>query len=839
MPLFADVILPLAIPNLFTYRIPVQFEQDVIAGKRVVVQFGKQKIYSVIVKHVHDQAPANYEAKEILQVLDERPVVNAKQFELWEWISFYYMAYIGEVMNCALPSALKLQSETKIFLNEEAELELADLNDREYLLVEALQLKKVLTPVEAANVIHLKSAHAVLKSLIEKGLIYLEEEVGEKYKPRSERFLVLSDALKDEQALKTVFEQLEKKSPQQLKALMAFMQLSFDKGGKREVLRSDLTKQKDISPTAIPALIKKEILTEIIRKGDELLDKETKEQRLSDLNELQQQSLKEIKESFLKQDVVLLHGITGSGKTELYIHLIEETIQQRKQVLYLLPEIALTTQIINRLRKNFGNSVGVYHSKFNSNERVEVWNKLAPPPPKGGIGIEHNSERTPLWGEGGLQIILGARSSVFLPFSNLGLVIVDEEHENSYKQFDPAPRYHARDTAIVLARIHGAKTLLGSATPSYESYFNAQENKYGFVSLTERHGGATLPWIVVADVAEEKRKKLMKSHFSHTLIDTIKQSLDKKEQVILFQNRRGFASYLECKACAWTPHCINCDVTLTYHKKNNLLRCHYCGFSQQPPGACSNCGDQHLEMKGFGTERIEEDLAIFFPETVIARMDTDSTRSKHAYQTIITDFEQQRINILVGTQMVTKGLDFDHVSLVGILNADQMLNFPDFRAHERSFQLMSQVSGRAGRKEKPGKVIIQTHQPTHWVIEQVLKNDFKEMFRMEMIERKKFSYPPYFRLIEVTLKHKNEQFLNEVMQKFSKSLRLHLGKRVIGPQPPLISRIKNLYLQSVMIKIEREASVAKAKEILRDEIFKFRADYANRAVLLHVDVDPV
>ena len=522
MPLFADVILPLAVPNLFTYSVPSQLKEEVAAGKRVVVQFGKQKIYSALVKRVHNEKPANYEAKEILQVLDERPVVNARQFELWDWMSSYYMAYTGEVMNAALPSALKLESETKIFLNEGIEADIENLTDKEYLIVEALQVKKVLTPVEAANVLHMKTAHAVLKSLTDKGLIYFEEEVGEKYKQRTERFLVLNESLKDEQQLKTVFEQLEKRSPQQLKALMAFMKLSFEKGGKREVLRSDLTIKEEIPSSVIAAMVKKEIFTELVRSGDELLDEKGVEQSLSQLNELQLQSLKEIKENFTKHDVVLLHGITGSGKTELYIHLIEETIRQGKQVLYLLPEIALTTQIINRLRKNFGNGVGVYHSKFNSNERVEVWKQMLNFKleilDSRGVGelpiTDKSSGQSKIYNLKS-KIILGARSSVFLPFSNLGLVIVDEEHETSYKQFDPSPRYHARDTAMVLAKIHGAKTLLGSATPSFESYFNAQEGKYGFVSLTERHGGATLPWIEVADVAEEKRKRLIVTLFSY------------------------------------------------------------------------------------------------------------------------------------------------------------------------------------------------------------------------------------------------------------------------------------------------------------------------------------
>jgi len=543
-------------------------------------------------------------------------------------------------------------------------------------------------------------------------------------------------------------------------------------------------------------------------------------------------------QSTTAKDVVLLHGVTSSGKTEIYVRLIEQALAEGKQVLYLLPEIALTTQIINRLRKYFGDIVGVYHSKFNTNERVEIWNAVLSSKSKV-QGSKLDDSETLNFKLSNFKLIVGARSSLFLPYSNLGLIIVDEEHDTSFKQYDPAPRYNARDAAIYLAHIHKAKTLLGSATPSIESYFNAQEGKYGFAEIHERFGGVKMPEILLADVKEAKLKKQLKSHFAPLLLDTVKLALQNKEQIILFQNRRGFAPQLECNKCAWVPHCVNCDVSLTYHKTSNQLRCHYCGYSVKPPAKCAACGDTDIRMKGFGTEKIEEELALFFPDANIARMDLDTTRSKFAYQHIIQDFEDGKIDILVGTQMVTKGLDFDNVGVVGILNADSMLNFPDFRSFERSYQLMAQVSGRAGRKNKRGKVIIQTQNPEHSIIADVVNNNYLSMYTNQLLDRKNFNYPPYYRLIEMKVIHKDVNMVNVASKFIADNLKQHFGKRVLGPEFPLVSRIRNLYHKTILLKIEREGSVVQAKKIITDVLVQFKSNPDYKSVRIQIDVDPM
>ena len=826
--IFVDVILPLALPRLLTYSVPDELVSEVSPGKRVVVQLGKQRIYSAIVKTVHQNAPFDYEVKNILSVLDEHPVVNERQFKLWDWIASYYLCSQGEVMNSALPSALKLQSETKITLNSEFDHSHEKLGDKEYLLYEALLIKPTITLPEAAAILQKKSAHAVIKSLIEKGVVIVEEEISERYKPRRESRIRLGMEGQDEPKLKEYFDQLEKRSPKQLDTLMTFMKMLFDSRIESEdggfVKKSELLKTESASSSALNGLIKKNILEEFVVDVDRLQSSPNQLIEPNPLSDAQQKVLGEIKAGFEKQDVVLLHGVTSSGKTEVYIHLMKEAVSKGKQVLYLLPEIALTTQIINRLRKHFGDGVGVYHSRYSTNERVEVWNLV----------LKFNKA-----GEKKSQIILGARSALFLPFSDLGLVIVDEEHDSSYKQIDPAPRYNAGDAAIVQAKFHDAKVLLGSATPSLESYYNANKERYGLVKMTERFGGVRMPEIIVADAKEATRKKIMKSHFTPELIEAITVALNNKEQVILFQNRRGFAPFLECRNCAWIPHCQNCSVTLTYFKLNHQLRCNYCGFTQNPPAACAKCGDHHLEVKGFGTEKIEEDIAIFFPDARIARMDLDATRTKLSFHRIITDFEELRIDILVGTQMVTKGLDFDNVSTVGIINADQLLNYPDFRAFERSFQLMAQVSGRSGRKQKRGKVIIQTQQPEHWVIKDVVENNYEAFYQRDLFERQKFNYPPHSRLIEITLKHKVVSKIADASAHFASLLRMSLGNRVFGPHQPVVSRIRNLWLRNVIIKMEREASATKVKQLVREAITKFNTDKENHQVQIHIDVDPM
>jgi primosomal protein N' (replication factor Y) len=862
---FVDVIVPLSVPNLYTYRVPYELNEDIALGKRVVVQFGRGKLYSALVRKVHENPPKQYAAKYIDSILDEHPIVNTKQFELWDWISSYYMCNIGDVMVAALPDGLKLASETKIVLNpdfkSDEDSSKEKITDKEFLIIEALELRNVLSIHEVSEIIEQKTVYPLIKSLIEKGAVLIQEELKEKYKPKIEAFLRFTEYANNEENLKKIFASVEKKAHKQLDVLMAFIklterysQLSIDVYPIKEVKKSNILKLVEGADSAIKAMVQKNIF--------ELHDREVGRFSSTDyttkifqLNDVQQKVLESIQEQFspkleglqsaihnpqsaIEKDVVLLHGVTSSGKTEIYVRLIEQALAQGKQVLYLLPEIALTTQIINRLRKYFGDIVGVYHSKFNTNERVEIWNSVLSPKSKvESPKLDHS--KTLDFGLSNFKLIVGARSALFLPYSNLGLIIVDEEHDTSFKQYDPAPRYNARDAAIYLAHIHKAKTLLGSATPSIESYYNAQEGKYGFAEIYERFGGVKMPEIVLADVKEAKLKKQMKSDFAPLLLDTVKLALKDKEQVILFQNRRGFAPQLECNMCAWVPHCVNCDVSLTYHKTSNQLRCHYCGYSVKPPAKCAACGDTDIKMKGFGTEKIEEELSVFFPDAKIARMDLDTTRSKFAYQHIIQDFEDGKIDILVGTQMVTKGLDFDNVGLVGILNADSMLNFPDFRSFERSYQLMAQVSGRAGRKNKRGKVIIQTQNPEHSIIDEVVNNNYLSMYTNQLLDRKNFNYPPYYRLIEMKVIHKDVNMVNLASKYIADNLKQHFGKRVLGPEFPLVSRIRNLYHKTILLKIEREGSVVQAKKIISDLLVQFKSTPDFKSVRIQIDVDPM
>lgn len=830
--MFADVILPLAVPRLYTYRIPEDLKGKIQPGQRVVVQFGPVtaggKLYSALIKNLHQSAPANYTAKDIEYILDPAPLVNQKQFALWDWLSSYYMCSIGEVMNAALPSGLKLSSETRILRNLQNEMQYSDLSDDEFLIAEALESRHALTILEACEILGKKTIYPVIKSMLEKKAIIVEEELKEKYKPRLEQYVRLKEHLRDEIGLKKTFDELGK-APRQLEVLMMYVQLSrIFTGNLLEVRKTVLQKRAMATAATVNLLAEKNIFELYEKEAGRILFETQAGNSNVQLNEKQAGALHKIKDLFSEKEVVLLHGVTSSGKTEIYIQLIEETLQKGRQVLYLLPEIALTTQIISRLTKHFGKNICVYHSRFSSNERVETWETL-----RKANGSETNDQRPEA------SLVIGARSALFLPFSNLGLVIVDEEHENSFKQFDPAPRYHARDAALVLAKIHGAKTLLGSATPSIETYFNAKNGKYGLVEMAERFGGIQLPEIIISDTREASRKKLMKSHFSPTLLEEMQKALNNKEQVILFQNRRGFAPYVQCETCSAVPKCTRCDVKLTYHKRFNELRCHYCGYRITHPKACMACGDVNLKLMGFGTEKIEEELFIFFPGIKIARLDLDTTRSKNSYRQIISDFEERNVDVLVGTQMVTKGLDFDNVALVGILDADNMLYFPDFRAHERSFQLMAQVAGRAGRKNKRGKVVIQTYSPAHHIIQQVLENDYSALFRAEISERNNFNYPPFCRLIEISLKHREAEKVNEAAEFFAGRLRNKFGKRVLGPEFPPVSRVKNLYLKNILLKIEREASVQKAKEILKEEIMDFKREESFKPVRISIDVDPM
>src|SRR3569833_1454997 len=733
--LLVEVILPHAIARNYTYRVPFQLNEAVAVGKRVVVQFGKSKLYTAIIASIGNQAPAKYDAKYLFDILDDRPIVTEKQLQFWQWIADYYLCNMGEVMNAALPSALKLASETKIQLNKGFEFDKAALHDKEFMITEALELQDELTVGDIVKLLGQKTVMPILKSMFEKNIINISEEVSQRYKPRKKTFITLNPFYHNQDKLLELFPIIEKLTPKKADALLAYIKLSRTQ---KDISKAELADESDACDASIKSLIEKEIFVAEERNVSRLYIDEDEFSENFQLNENQKIALTDIKDQFKEKDVVLLHGVTSSGKTQLYVRLIEEMINSGKQVLYLLPEIALTTHIIERLRQYFGSSIGVYHSRFNDNERVEVWQKV----------LNHD-----------YKVVLGARSAVFLPFSDLGLIIVDEEHETSYKQFDPAPRYNARDAAIFLANMHKGKVLLGSATPSFESYYNARIHKYGLVQLSERYGGVNLPGIEVVSIATETKQKTIQSHFTSVLMNDINLALEQKEQVILFQNRRGYAPLLICKICAYTPKCINCDVSLTYHKSSGKLHCHYCGYKEDSPVICPACGSTHLEYKGFGTEKIEDELQLILPDARITRMDLDTTRSRNSLQNILNNLEEKKIDILVGTQMVAKGLDFADVTVIGIINADSLLKFPDYRANERSFQMLAQVSGRAGRRGKQGKVVIQTYDPKHRVIKQVIENDYADLYFTEMSERKSFKYPPFYRLINLDIKHKNNEMV--------------------------------------------------------------------------------
>ena len=810
---FVEVILPLSLAKNYLYRIPFHLNDQIAVGKRVIVQFGKNKIYTALIKSISTTAPAVYEAKYIIDVVDQAPVVNAMQLEFWNWMTEYYVCNEGEVMAAALPSGLKLASETIIVFNEQQNEENPQLSDRETLLLQVLTSKKRLSIDDIVKLLGQKSVFPIIRSLIDKELVYIEEEVVEKYKPLLKSFLTLNPFYKEEGNLKALFGELDR-APKQMDALLAYINLSKKSP---EVSKLELLTYSNAGQGAIKTMVDKEIFLlkklPVSRLNDDPDDLITNFK----LSEAQSLAYSQIQEELTRKEVVLLHGITASGKTQIYIKLIEQAIAAGGQALFLLPEIALTTQIVERIKKYFGDAIGVYHSKFNDFERVEIWNKVI---------------------NGTYKIVLGARSAIFLPFANLKFIVVDEEHESSYKQQDPAPRYQARDAAVYLAYQHHAKIVLGSATPSIESYYNALNNKYGLVTLTERFGGVQLPSHQVISIAEETKRKKMVSYFSSALIDDIATSLENKEQVILFQNRRGYATIMICATCGFTPRCVNCDVSLTFHKSSGKLHCHYCGHHEHPIKICPACGSVHIEQKGFGTERVEEELSLIFPEAKIARLDVDSTRTKNSLQRIIGDFQDNKTNILIGTQMVAKGLDFDNVTLIGVINADTLLNFPDFRAFERSYQLLSQVSGRAGRREKQGKVCIQAYDDKHRIIRQVVENNYIEMYEDEINERSQFNYPPFSRLIFLSMRHKDADVLNAASQQFAQTLRARLGSRVLGPEQPLVSRIRNYYIRQIIIKSDKHTAVHKVKALLKSEITTFFAEKVFKGVSIQLDVDP-
>lgn len=812
----------------FTYRVPQELEGRVAFGVRVIVPFGRSKLYSGLVVRVHTEAPQEWATKYIVDVMDERPVVSERQFRLWQWMADYYLCTLGEVMAAALPSALKLASETKIKLHPDFSGDVTVLNPFELRIAEALTHREEMTVAEVAKAAQVQKILPVIKSMVEKRVIITDEEIRNPYKPKRETVVRLAEAYAAEAPFMALLDQLNTSSrtAPQADLLLSFMMLTRRDGQydfQAEVPKAQLLQAREVTPARLQTLLKKGVLVAEEHIISRLAD-------ISSLDEVssiqftapQQTALDQIHDSFAKNPVTLLHGVTGSGKTEIYIQLIDEVLKHGKQVLYLLPEIALTSQIVNRLRRYFGEKVGVYHSRFNEYERVEIWNRVL------GQGSEVENK---------YQLILGARSALLLPYQNLGLIIVDEEHDPSYKQQDPAPRYHARDCAIVLAGMHHAPVLLGTATPSLESYYNVELGKYGLVQLTERFSRHQLPEIWVVNMSAATRQKQVQGIFSNFLIEKIGEALDKKEQVILFQNRRGYAVRMICHTCESMPTCKYCDVTLTYHKKTNLLKCHYCGYAIEVPHECPTCHSTDIEMKGFGTEKVEDTLAELFPQASIARMDLDTTRSKNSYQQIITDFEQHKTDILVGTQMVTKGLDFDRVSVVGILNADALVSFPDFRAFERAYQLLAQVSGRAGRKDVPGKVVIQSYQPNHPALKYVESNDFAAMYQSQIAERREYHFPPVARLVKITLKHPDEKVVAAAATALAGPLRQAFPGRVLGPEAPLVSRIQNFFLKEFWVKLPKDNHLASYKLRLREILKAFQSAKEHKTVRVVVNVD--
>ena len=816
---YVDVIVPLPIASQYTYSLPPSLEESVEEGCRVVVSFGRKKFYTAIVTKVHTVSPEGYETKDIEEVLDSSPILLPSQLRFWEWLSSYYLCTLGDVYKAAIPSGMKLESETVVVYNDEFEAD-RPLADNEQRLLDLLCSDNEQCVTQLQRAMGVKNVLPIMKRLLEKEAIFVKEDLKRNYKPRTEARVRLANRELDEPGMMVLFNELSR-AKKQLAVLMKYVELSGWAGrGEylQEVSKKLLLEKAEATTTIFNGLVEKGIFEVYYQEIGRLDKSEMATMEMNALNLVQQEAFQRIMESFRQKNVCLLHGVTSSGKTEIYIHLIQEALKAGKQVLYLLPEIALTTQITERLRRIFGKRLGVYHSKFPDAERVEIWKKQL--------------------GEEEYDVILGVRSSIFLPFKRLGLVIVDEEHENTYKQQDPAPRYHARSSAIMLASMYGAKVLLGTATPSVESYFNATTGKYGLVELKERYKEIQLPHIERVDIKELAHQKRMQGPFSPMLVKEIRGALERKEQVILFQNRRGFAPMMECHTCGWVPKCKNCDVSLTYHKGLNQLTCHYCGCTYQVPRSCPACGGVELMSRGFGTERIEDDIRLIFPEARVARMDLDTTRTRSAYEKIIANFEQGKTDILIGTQMVSKGLDFQHVSVVGILNADTMLNYPDFRSYERAFQLMAQVAGRAGRKNKQGLVILQTKSPELPVIHQVMRNDYEELYYDQLAERQMFRYPPYYRLIYVYLKHRKESVLDLAADTMATILRSGLGDRVLGPDKPPIARIQTLYIKKMIVKVEQNASMAKVRDYLLAVQRSIIEDERFRSLIVYYDVDP-
>ncbi len=822
--LFAEIIIPLALPRNYTWQVPDHLVETARPGCRVEVNLGKSKKYAGIIKRLHHEKPELFEPKEILNVLDVEPVVFEEQLKLWEWMAAYYMCSEGEVMAAALPAHFKLSSETILVYNEEFGDDFSSLDHDEYLVGEALLLKKELKITEVQQLLDSAHVYPVINRLIHKKVCYVWEALKKAYAPKKETYIILNQPYDDEDELSRLLNEDKKlqRAEKQMELLLSYLHLLKTEG---EVTKPALLKKSGASDAQLKGLIDKKILRAEKRNVDRL-QYLPKDIRIDfELSKAQSKCLVELRLSLAEKQVCLLHGITSSGKTQIYIHLIEEQVRKGKQVLYMLPEIALTSQVIRRLQKHFGGYIGIYHSKFSQNERVEIWHKVR---------------------SGELKIVLGARSAIFLPFQDLSLIVCDEEHDTSYKQQDPAPRYNARDAAIYLASLFHqpgaekatAKVVLGSATPSLESYDNAVRGKYGLVELVERYGSFRLPIIGLIDTKTIAQKDKTKVMLSPPLIEAVNAVLARKKQVILFQNRRGYTPYQICGVCGYIPQCKYCDVSLTFHKFSNKLVCHYCGTNYPPLISCPACGNHQFVQRNFGTERIEEMLQETFPDARIARMDMDTVKGKNAHDQLIQQFEQQRIDILVGTQMLVKGLDFDNVDLVGIIDADGLLHFADFRVNERAFQLMEQVSGRAGRKEDSGHVLIQTSQPTHQVLQFVQQHDYKRMFQEELQKRKQFFYPPFSRIIQLSFRHKLKDIVHAAAMQFAAALQNRYGDYLVGPAEPVVGRIRNQYLMELLIKLPKDNKlIMKCKADILEEVAKLHNEKRYRSVVIVADVD--
>ena len=812
---FADVILPLPLPKPFTYKLSEKESKGLKVGYRVAVSFGKRKIYTGIISRLHNDKPLNYEVKPIEFIYDSKSIVDQKRIDFWTWLSKYYFSPIGDILKAAVPSTLLLESESIISKIDISEKEIKKMSDSEYLIYDALEIEDI--RIADINLItDRKTVYPIIQKMIQSGYIELKQQIKEKYKPKLVKFIRMSNQIMSRQTIKEVLEDI--KFPKQKEILMTI--LKIDKNKNNWIRLTELKNHLSFSSSSLKSLERKQIIEIKIFQEDRNIEDNFNTKKKIVLSKSQSKVLKQINSEFKNKDVVLLEGVTSSGKTEVYLKLIEKYIDDNKQVLYLLPEISLTTQIIQKLKNSFGNKVSIFHSRHSIHERTEVWRN-----------VQENKNNA--------QIIIGARSSLFLPFNNLGLIVIDEEHENSYKQQEPSPRYHARDSAIVLSRLYKSKIILGSATPSIESSKNARDGKYGWVKLNERYGGIKMPMIETIDIKEEVTNDNMNGLFSKKLIDEIDDTLKDNKQVILFRNRRGYASIWMCNTCGFHINCDNCDVTLTYHNVSNNLKCHYCGFSTKTPKTCSMCGVESMINKGDGTQQIEESIKDYFPKARVSRMDWDTTRGKWSFDKIINSFSDHEIDILIGTQMVTKGLDFNNVKLVGVLNTDHFLNFPNFRAHEKAFQVLTQVAGRAGRKERQGKVLLQTYQPKHPIIQHVINNDYKGMFEAQLTERIEYKYPPYVRLIKLTIKDKSLDKVNIACEWLDKIMRRSYKGDILGPVYPEISRVRNKYQKQFIIKLKNIDSINQFRSILNKTLISFDSISKYRSVRVVVDVDPL